>query len=115
MINLVSSITIVILKCIIIFILTTKTIAAISIIAIIIYILHITALFSPLRTTVKIAAIIIFSSSIILSPHDDDFLQVLGLIIPIFPLVKLRGEAREKSQIQVFSFFFRLHDKLQIF
>merc|ERR1711934_339593 len=25
---------------------------------------------------------------------------VLGLIIPIFPLVKLRGEAREKSQIQ---------------
>ena len=27
--------------------------------------------------------------------------QLLGLIIPIFPLVKLRGEAREKSQIQV--------------
>jgi len=26
--------------------------------------------------------------------------MVLGLVIPIFPLVKLRGEAREKSQIQ---------------
>ena len=43
----------------------------------------------------KIHTAIVIAIVIIIVP------QLLGLIIPIFPLVKLRGEAREKSQIQV--------------
>ena len=43
----------------------------------------------------KIHTAIVIVITIIIVP------QLLGLIIPIFPLVKLRGEAREKSQIQV--------------
>ena len=49
--------------------------------------------FSPPK--IHTAIVIVIVITIIIVP------QLLGLIIPIFPLVKLRGEAREKSQIQV--------------